>query len=179
MFLLWKALKWAVLVTVLLVAALGATAWFFVWPSGDEPRRAHAVVVLDGGDGERLDRALDLMADKVAPVLVVYGGKGAGTAKASRLCEGDAVFEVICPVARKDGPAEAKSLAGLAYRRSWHSLVVVTSTYDVTKARLLVDRCFDGKIAVVESKPSLGKWVRAVPDEWAGYFTALVVERGC
>ena len=179
MFLLWKAFKWAVLITLLVFAALAATAWFFVWPSPDEPARAQAVVVLDGGDGERLDSALELMREKVAPVLVLYGGKGAEVARARRLCAGEAAFEVVCPVVSEDARAEAKSLAKLAYRRGWRSLVVVTSTYDVTKARLLVDRCFDGKIAVVESKPPLGEWARAVPDEWAGYFNALVIEREC
>ena len=179
MFFFLRLLRWMFTLAVFLAAAIGATLWLFVWPSSDEPRRAAAVVVLEGGDGERLTDALVLMRLDVAPTLILYGARDDGPARAGRLCRGDAAFAVLCPPARPDARAEARALAGLASRRGWRSLVVVTSTYDVARARLLVGSCFPGRADIVGAKPPAESWARAIPGEWKGYLNALLVERGC
>ncbi|MFI5046905.1 MAG: YdcF family protein, partial [Acidimicrobiia bacterium] len=78
-----------VLLPVLALAGLVATARLFVWPETDRIERADAVVVLAGGDGERLDRGLQLMRDGVAPTLVLSFGP-------NRLCSGGQPFAVVC-----------------------------------------------------------------------------------
>jgi hypothetical protein len=162
-----------------LAAATGATLWLFVWPSSDQPRPAAAVVVLAGGDGERLEKALDLMRLEVAPTLVLYGGRKDGSARTARLCRRHADFAVLCPRAESDAHAEARSLGDLAAARGWRSLVVVTSTYGVAKARLLVDGCVAGRVDIVGSTPPAGAWAQAIPGEWKDYLNALLVDRGC
>ena len=179
MFLFLRLLRWMFALVVFLTAAIGATLWLFVWPSSDEPGQAAAVVVLAGGHGERLADALDLMRLDVAPTLVLYGAREDGSARAGRLCRGDAAFAVLCPPARPDARAEARALADLASRRGWRSLIVVTSTYDVARTRLLVGSCFSGRTDVVGAKPPAESWARAIPGEWRGYLNALLVERGC
>jgi len=168
-----------VIVVVVSAAAIGATLWLFVWPSSDEPRPAAAVVVLDGGDGERLEEALDLMRLGVAPTLVLYGGRKDGSNRAARLCRADSAFAVLCPRAEPNARAEARALGDLASARGWDSLVVVTSTYGVAKARLLVDGCVAARVDVIGSTPPAGAWARAIPREWRAYLNALLVERGC
>ena len=64
----------AVLVPVLAVLGLVATARLFVWPPTDPVEQADAVVVLAGGHGERLERGLDLVRNGVAPTLVLSFG---------------------------------------------------------------------------------------------------------
>ena len=172
MFLFFKLLKWAVILVVVLAAAIGLTLWLFVFPSSDRPGEAQAVVVLSGGGRERLDRGLRLVGEGVAPVLVVYGG---GTS----LCAGGDAFEVVCPRARKDDRAEARALAGLARKRGWRSLVVVTSTPDVSHARLVIERCFHAPTAFVAARPSAGAWAQVIPGAWRAYLDALLVVRKC
>lgn len=43
------------------IALIAVTARFILWPETDSPARADAVVVLAGGQGERLIKALELM----------------------------------------------------------------------------------------------------------------------
>ena len=172
MFLFFKLLKWAVILVVVLTAAIGLTLWLFVFPSSDRPADAQAVVVLSGGGREPLDRGLRLVGEGVAPVLVVYGG-------ATSLCGRGDEFEVVCPRARKDDRAEARALARLARKRGWRSLVVVTSTPDLSRARLVVERCYRNPASFVAARPSAGAWARAIPGAWRAYLDALIVVRKC
>ena len=172
MFLFFKLLKWAVLLVLVLAAAIGLTLWLFVFPSSDRPGTAEAVVVLSGGGRASVGRGLGFARDGVAPVLVVYGG-------GAELCAGGDAFEVVCPKARKDDRAEARALAGLARKRGWRSLVVVASTPDVSRARLVVERCYKSPTAFVAARPSAGAWARAIPGAWRAYLDALMIVRKC
>ena len=172
MFFFFKLLKWAVLLVLVLAAAIGLTLWLFVFPSSDRPGTAEAVVVLSGGGRAPADRGLRLAQDGVAPVLVVYGGR-------ADLCAGHDAFEVICPKARQDDRDEARALAGLARKRGWRSLVVVTSTPGVSRARLVIERCYRQPTAFVGERPSAGSWARAIPSAWRAYLDALLVVRNC
>lgn len=180
MFLFLRLLRWVVILVVAAGAAIGATLWLFVLPSNHEPRQAvAAVVVLKGGNGERLDEALGLMRLGVAPTLVLYGGRADRSGRGERLCRGDADFAVLCPAAKRDSRAEARALGELASDRGWRSLVVVTSTYGVSRTRLLVESCVAGRVQVVGSRPPAGAWALAIPREWKGYLNALVAARDC
>ena len=75
---------------------------------------------------------------------------------------------------------EAEAIGALARERGWSDLVVVTSTPHVTRARMLVDRCYDGALQVTGATPGTGLpgWIAAVTHEWAGLAEAMV-ERSC
>src|ERR671939_278548 len=126
-------------VALLFVAWVAASAILFLWPRQDSPRRANAVVVLAGGKVPRLEKALGLMRRHVAPVLVISDGWDPLWPEANRLCAGHAArFAVVCfrpkPYSTR---GEAEDVARLAARRRWRSIVVVTSRYHVTRARML------------------------------------------
>jgi uncharacterized SAM-binding protein YcdF (DUF218 family) len=137
---------------VLLVAAWAAVvARFVLWPVQDSPRRADAVVVL-AGDHLRLGKALELMARRVAPTLVISDGLAPGWRRANRLCRGGARFRVLCFRPRPYSTrGEARAVARMAAARGWRSVLVVTSTYHVTRARLLSDRCVGARVSVTGS----------------------------
>jgi uncharacterized SAM-binding protein YcdF (DUF218 family) len=163
----------AVIGTVL----LGATARLFVWPSTDDPRRADAVVVLDGGSGERLDEARALMERDVAPTLAVSTGRELDPDEADGLCTRSQQFEVLCFSPTPDSTrGEARALATLARQNGWNEVVLVTSTYHVTRARVLVERCFDGRVDVVAASPPARPlhWIAAVGHEWAALLDATI-----
>jgi uncharacterized SAM-binding protein YcdF (DUF218 family) len=146
----------AVLSALGLLAAL--TAALVVWPYEQPPQRADAVVVLGARSApDRLNAALRLMQRGTARTLVVLTPP-----EDSPLCRGAEPYEVMCIMPRPFKTwGEAEEIGRLAKRRSWKRLTVVTSTYHVTRARLLVARCFHGSLAVVGSKSSgipVGPW---------------------
>jgi len=58
---------------------------------------------------------------------------------------------------------------------------MVTSTYQLARAELMLDRCFDGKITAVAATPrdGPGGWARLTVHEWLGHLHARVLARGC
>ena len=130
---------------------LALALYLFVWPSQDNPRRAAAIIVLAGDEEHRFPRALELARAGVAPVLVVSDGARSSWAPARNLCAhpGGYGFRVICfRPAPYSTRGEARGALVLAERYHWRSLLVVTSTYHVFRARLLFKRCLDGHARV-------------------------------
>jgi uncharacterized SAM-binding protein YcdF (DUF218 family) len=174
------------LVLAALVAAwLLAIVFLFVWPRADAPpAHADAVVVLSGGLNRRLDPALALVQRGVAPVLAISSAFKSGTwKKAERLCRGEdgpTRFRVLCfsavPYSTR---GEARAVARLAKAHGWRRVIVVTSTFHVTRARLLFKRCYHGRLWVVGT--SSPRW--QLPEEWISetgkLLVQLTVERGC
>lgn len=177
------------LITVLLVLVglwLVAVALLFVWPRANETPPAHAdvVVVLSGGRDTRLDPALKLMNRGIAPVLAISSaGRDPKWVKARRLCAGTygkVHFQVVCFEASPYSTrGEAETMSRLAREHGWHRIVVVTSTYHVTRARMLFRRCFHGTLWTVGTS---SPWY-SLPEEWASETAKLTVqtvyERGC
>jgi uncharacterized SAM-binding protein YcdF (DUF218 family) len=169
-----------VLVLLVVVAAWAAvTARFVLWPEEQSPRHADAVVVLSG-DHLRLGKALELMARQVAPTLVISDGRAPGWHRANRLCEGGARFRVVCFKPRPYSTrGEARAVARLARARGWRSVLVVTSRYHVTRARLLFRRCVDARVWVTGSTYRRSLVPLEVFLEPAKLAYALVVARRC
>lgn len=152
----------------------------FLLPITDTPDRADAVVVLSGDHGERLARGLQLMKMGVAPTLVLDGTPD--MVQVLELCRGGQPFEVVCLRPEPDSTrAEARDAGGLASDRGWRHLVVVTTTYHVTRARLLFSRCFEGTASMVGASPPYG-WAmgaRQVIHEALGVGYSITLARGC
>jgi uncharacterized SAM-binding protein YcdF (DUF218 family) len=169
-------------VLLALVAAWAAVVVrFVVWPVQDRARHADAVVVL-AGDHLRLGKALELMTRGVAPTLVISDGLARGWRRANRLCRrgAGAHFRVLCfrpdPYSTR---GEARAVAQLATARGWRSVLVVTSTYHVTRARLLFDRCVAARVRVTGATYRRSLIPLEVFLEPAKLAYALVVARGC
>ncbi len=165
-----------VVVVVLLVAVLAfGTFRLFVWPETDAVQPADAVVVLAGGDGERLDRGLDLVREGVAPTLALSFGP-------DDLCGGaEQPFAVVCFRPDPENTrGEAAAIARIAAEHGWTNLVLVTSTSHVTRARMLLERCFPGTLQVTDATPRAGLpgWALAIVHEWGGLAEAIA-DRDC
>jgi uncharacterized SAM-binding protein YcdF (DUF218 family) len=165
---------------------LVAVAVLFVWPPADSGAPAHAdvVVVLSGGLNHRLDPALKLVQRGVAPVLAISSAfQDPRWTKAHRLCrgqEGPTRFRVLCfKAVPYDTRGEARTVARLARTHGWTRVVVVTSEYHVTRARMLFRRCYHGRLWMVGTGSA---WQR-LPNEWAlesgKLLVQFVAERGC
>jgi len=155
----------------------------FVFPATDQPGRADAVVVFAGGDGERQLEGLRLVHQGVAPVLVISDGGQPGSSKVRVCRERPTGLRLYClspdPATTR---AEAREFAALAERQGWRSLVLVTSTYHLRRASLLLGRCYHGQVRRVatplyndyswETGEQLGT-------EWLALVAALTLQRSC
>ena len=165
--------------------AIVAVAGFEIYlrTGGDRPEPADAVVVLGPGlNGERLDRAQELLDEGLADTLVVSMARGGQRDETDAVCAGEPTyFEVVCftgdPFSTR---GEARSVAQLAAARGWRKLLVVTSDYHVRRARLLFSRCYDGQLLVIGAPPGSGPAVVLTDGhEAAGLVYATTVARGC
>jgi uncharacterized SAM-binding protein YcdF (DUF218 family) len=169
------------LVGVLLVAWIVATVRLVFIPTEDEVGKADAVVVLAGSKHERLDRGLELVREGVAPVLVISDGFDPRQPRANRLCrEGGESFTVVCFTPDPDSTrGEARNTAELARERDWQRVLVVTSRFHVTRARMLFDRCLDADVDAVGVDYPWTSVPAAVAGEWVKLGLSSTVTRGC
>jgi uncharacterized SAM-binding protein YcdF (DUF218 family) len=176
----------ALAIAVLLAAWVAACLVVFTWSPWqvDAPAPADAVVVLAGGLNSRLDPALALMRRRVAPVLAISGAfHGTRWKTARKLCTGGygrLRYRVLCFEPKPfSTQGEARALDRLARQHRWTRLVVVTSTFHVTRARLLIRRCYDGGLSMVGTHTP---WWR-LPGDWVSetgkLFVQLTYQRGC
>jgi uncharacterized SAM-binding protein YcdF (DUF218 family) len=168
----------------LVAAWLIASLVLFVWPPAESgaPAHADAVIVLSGSK-RRLPPALALIRQGVAPVLAISSVERTKRwPLGRRLCAAHryAGAQVLCfDAVPFSTQGEAETVARLASERGWRSVVVVTSTFHLTRARMLFRRCYHGGLSMVGA-PS--PWWR-LPADWASETGKLLVQltaqRGC
>ena len=165
-----------------IVVLASLSARLFVWPSADDPEAADAVVLFAGGRGERLALAERLMAEGMAPNLVVPNGTAPEWPDGNRVCNGHLPYAVHCPRPEPDTTrGEARTIAALAGEKGWTRVIAVTSSYQLSRARLLLERCFDGEVLGARAQPELSAlaWGQRVAHEWLAWTHAMTIERGC
>ncbi len=181
----------AVLRRLLLVAAiLLAAAWLvlclvlFVWPPAADGR-PRACRCRGGAVGERarLPKALSLIRRGVAPVLAISSVQKTPKWRQARELCAKGRYErarVVCFLAQPYSTrGEARAIARLAPAHGWRSLVVVSSTFHLTRAKMLFRRCWHGRLYFVGSDTP---WWR-LPLDWVSETGKLAVQltaqRGC
>ena len=173
-----------VVLAVLVAAWLAASLVLFVWPPAETGAPAHAdAIVMLSGSKHRLPPAEMLIRRGVAPVLALSSVARTPKWKAARrLCRAGSYdrAQVLCFNANPySTEGEARTVAEIARRRGWRSIVVVSSTFHLTRAKLLFERCFAGRLYLVGAPTP---WWE-LPQEWVSetgkLIVQLTVERGC
>lgn len=163
---------------VCFVVISAATVRLFVLPERGMPSRVDAIVMLNGPGG-RLDTALGLAWAHRAPYVVISRGSpdfGHGSSCAPRIPHETFICFDPDPSTTK---GEAEFVGRLARRYGWHSLVLVTTTPQVSRGRLRVERCFAGPVYAVTTPIRLSRWPYAIAYEWGATIKALVWQRAC
>jgi uncharacterized SAM-binding protein YcdF (DUF218 family) len=101
-------------------------------------RYADAIVSLDGDRPRRLRKAVELAAGGVAPALVVVRAAAVAPELLSARELPFEVFSVLPDPSSTRG--EARAVARLVGERDWQSILVVTSSYHVPRARMIFQR---------------------------------------
>jgi uncharacterized SAM-binding protein YcdF (DUF218 family) len=134
-------------------------------PDAQEAAKADAIVVL-GGRPNRVPVGLRLWRDGFAPILVVFNASG----------EGDDEHLYVRPEPYTTR-GEARSTARLAREHGWGSIVLVTSSYHVPRARMLFRRAFDGEVLTVGAQPTLWRLPFDLLSELVKALYALTLRR--
>jgi uncharacterized SAM-binding protein YcdF (DUF218 family) len=167
-----------------IAAFVVASLVLFVFPEQDDPgpRSADAVVVLSGTFSSRIDKGLELMRRRVAPLLVISGWPDPRYHRVAPYCRRPHAwpFRVSCfmpePYSTR---GEAEEIARRARAGHWRTVVVVTSTYHVFRAGMVFRRCTRTRVEVVGARPSVVHWFEGVFQEWGKLVYQLTAERSC
>ena len=176
----------------LLISGIGLAVLFVAWliagylvivdPTVNHPEHADAVVVLGPPDENgRVDTALDLVHRGVTSNLVI-SVMSERQRQAKSLCTAPQVgFTVTCfqphPATTR---GEAQHVRDLARQHGWRSIIVVTSTYHVSRARMVFDRCLDGPLYLVAARRhiSIFNWTYQYLYQTGAYVKAAL-QSGC
>lgn len=76
--------------------------------------------------------------------------------------------------------SEAEHVRDQARQHGWTSFVVVTSTYHVSRARMIFDRCLDGSLYMVAARRGISMFTRAHQYLYqTGAYVKAVLQPGC
>jgi uncharacterized SAM-binding protein YcdF (DUF218 family) len=156
---------------------LAMTAILFVWPATDSAQHVDAILSFNGpNEGARQAQAVSLAEKGYAQVLLFSrGGDGADTP-----CPNVPRVLVVCFVdVPNNTRGEARFAAQYAEQHHLNSLMIVPGRAQTTRAHLLLERCFPGRIVVVPSAESFLGFPRDVFHEWGGLIETLFIHRGC
>ncbi|GAA1510479.1 uncharacterized SAM-binding protein YcdF (DUF218 family) [Agromyces terreus] len=168
----------AVLAAILLVAGLGAPIYVFP-PQAAVPERADAVFILGPARAERFELARQLIDDGVTdrmvvsvPADVLESPRETGRYRNCNIPGGDVTCVDAEPSTTR---GEAQLLAALADEQGWNSVIVITRTPHIIRTRVLFDRCFDGDLAVLDSREpiTLAGWMREYAYQTAAFAKVL------
>jgi uncharacterized SAM-binding protein YcdF (DUF218 family) len=165
-------------VCLLLIGAIIAGLPVYVRPQLDPLRHADAILVLGGYGQERYGTGIDLSLEGWAPNLVVSNPVGAGEVWRKNYCSTPPPrVTVVCFVPDPGTTkGEGRELRRLASLHGWRTVIVVTFLPHVSRARFILEQCFDGDLVMVASSPDISvfRWAYEYVYQTAGYLRALL-----
>ncbi len=132
-----------------------AGIFLYVAPPSDEPKHADVLFVL-GPPDQRMVYAEQLMQQGYAPTLAVSSPVDEHGRFEASICGAQRSYRIIC---FKPDPfttqGEARALKDLSQKYGWTSANVLTAQFHVTRARVIVDRCYKGDLHMVAYRNGL------------------------
>lgn len=174
----WRRVVGVVL-AVVLVGVSVVTARLFVWPALPPlPQRADAIVQL-GGPGNRRFVALNLVRQGRAPLVAI----SVSDAEVNTMWCGAGELRGVPVVCFHPEPfttrGEARAVADMAAEHGWHSVILVTTPDQASRATLRVRRCFDGKIFVATARLPWYQWPTQILYQWGATVKAYTFQTSC
>jgi uncharacterized SAM-binding protein YcdF (DUF218 family) len=167
---------------LLLIAALIGGVPVYVRPQIDRLRHADAIFVLGGYGDLRYTFGLELAMQGWASNVVVSNPRAKDDPWLTDYCATrHAGFDLKC--FSPDPPTtkgEGRELARLAAQNGWRTVIVVTFPPHISRARFILERCFDGDLVMAASPDRLSapRWAFEYLYQTAGYARA-VLQPGC
>jgi hypothetical protein len=153
-----------------------------VRPQIDQLRHADAILILGGAYYSRYALGFDLAMRGWAPNLVVSNPSGADNPDLTELCATPHTeFALHCVIPNPPTTkGEARELRRLASQYGWRTVIVVTFRPHISRARFILEHCFDGDLVMVASPAdiSVPRYAFEYVYQTAGYLRA-VLQSGC
>jgi hypothetical protein len=144
-----------VVIAALAIVWAVAGIYLYVAPPSDEPKHADVLFVL-GPPDQRMVYAEQLMQQGYAPTLAVSSPIGKDGRFTADICGAQRAYRVICfhsdPFTTQ---GEARALKNLSDQYGWKSANVLTAQFHVTRARVIVSRCYTGNLDMVTDRMDL------------------------
>ena len=172
----------AISVCLLLIGAVIAGLPVYVWPQTDQLRHGDAIFILGGPYYDRYTFGFHLATQGWAPNVVVSNPNGADDPWLNSFCaEPRHPFKLSCFV--PDPPTtvgEGRELRRMAAQNGWRTVIVVTFRPHISRARFVLERCFDGALVMVAPPGPLpaSRWAAEYVYQTAGYLRTIV-QPGC
>ena len=169
-------------VCLLLIAAVIGGLPVYVRPQIDPLRHADAILILGGEGDSRYLVGLDLGLKGWAPTVVVSNPMAPDDPWLTDYCATPHPgLDLHCFV--PDPPTtkgEGRELRRLAAQYSWRTVIVVTFRPHISRARFILEQCFDGDLVMVASPAhiSVARWAFEYVYQTAGYLRAAL-QPGC
>lgn len=177
-----KARFLAIVVLGLLLSWLAACYLMVLEPTVNKLAKVDAVLVLGPPDVDgRAEAAYALARAHYASTVVISVASDKQQQVKGACRNQNPAYQVIC---FQPHPAttqgEAQEIEQLAKQHGWKSIIVVTSKYHISRARLIIERCLAGKVLMVAApgKPSVAQWAYQFAYQTGGYLKAFL-HRGC
>lgn len=162
----------------------------------DEPKPSDVIVVLDGDDGSRLPRAIELLQSGVAPELILdadaqhrWLGRTEADEKLLEIASlGDVAGRVrVCPIEAASTAGESKAFSKCIRHLPIHRILIVTSAYHSRRALATFSRALPQyQWSVASSKNAekfgtewwtRGTWASTTFHEWEKLIWWQAVDR--
>jgi uncharacterized SAM-binding protein YcdF (DUF218 family) len=167
------------LAILVVVAWAAAAIVLFVVHHDNRPIHADAVFVLSGARA-RLPVGLKLVREGYAPLLVISRTSPNPAPLELRACAHRLDVRVLCVRAHPYSTVgEAELLARLARARRWSAVDVVTSQFHVFRARILLRRCYHGRLSIVGAPAGVTAVAENAVLETLKLVYHELVHRGC
>ncbi|MDQ0031461.1 YdcF family protein [Arthrobacter bambusae] len=148
-------LRGFVVVGAMVIAWAVAGIFLYVAPPAEEPVHADVLFVL-GPPDRRMGYAEQLMQQGYAPTLAVSSPTGKDGRFTADVCNSVRPYRVICFTPEPfTTQGEARTLRDLSNQYGWKSADVLTAQFHVTRARVIVDRCYKGGLHMVADRTGL------------------------
>ncbi|MCW2538305.1 MAG: hypothetical protein JWN95_30 [Frankiales bacterium] len=154
-----------------------------VHPKLNQPTHADAIVVLGSvHQNGRLPLGFELANGGLADNLVLSVGASDVAAMNRDSCHRSIAHVTITCFTPDPATTrgEAEMVRRLAAEHGWTKVIVITSTYHISRARYIVGRCFDGAVEMVAAKHGIGlrTWAYQYVYQSVGYLKAFT-QSGC
>jgi uncharacterized SAM-binding protein YcdF (DUF218 family) len=171
-----------VVIAVLAIVLVGVSVLIghvFIWPDLPPlPPRADVIVQL-GGPGDRRLVAVNLARAGRAPLVAI----SVSYAEADTSWCADGRYHGVAVLCFHSDPfttrGEARSVADLAGRHGWHSVILVTTPDQASRATLRVSRCYGGKIFVATAHLPWYQWPTQIVYQVGATVKAYTFETSC
>jgi uncharacterized SAM-binding protein YcdF (DUF218 family) len=162
---------------LLVVVFLALTTVLFVLPVTDSPQHVDAILSFNGRDEPAREALAISLAERGYSRVLLFSRGGAPDETACPKVQG---VKVVCFVdVTNNTRGEARFAAHYAKQHHLTSLMIVPGRPQTTRAHLLLQRCFSGKIVVEPASEPLLYFPKDVLHEWGGLLEVLLLRRGC